>query len=442
MLSTAIQYDHLVAFVRLFKYLHRFTLTSRTSFIFAPSSLSLTLAFLSSNTTTLLLAHPFTMSGSKRLADTLSSVDTDNPIELHHEAQKRQKREIESFAQFLDTHIPSQLLPPRPSKYLASQANDRLLLAAEYGIDIKDIRIGMDFLPEWDGLCWDPTKEDLDMHIQTRLLDYEVSREVRFLRNQLIAAGNNRLKQAVELGLDVGDLFVNSDLLPSWGTPQEWHEAMTGVHPAEGTETEDSCTLSPASEYFSAMDSPSPEPVEDRDDDIYESTDDTSTTSYDTEDDPIDDVILLDNFVSPNPSYHESPRRDIENIFHGAEIVGAPAGYGDVDLEVYVLDGDDSDLDDMPELEMAVDRAGFEFYYDTAEAVDVEVPGVDVRCSLDVPGLQEEEVDVEMTTDEQHQEIVNIDALNMEYPGYDKPPVSDEEPLAMLTDSESHSEEE
>lgn len=348
----------------------------------------------------------------------MSSVAPTEPVDPQDEVIKKRKLEVESFAKFLDSHIPSQLLPVKPSKYLVAQANRRLALAVAEHIDIKEIRIGGDYLPEWSGFAWDPEVEDLGFNIQTRLMDYEASKEVRFLRNELIALGNKRLEQAVDLGLATRDLFFGDDLLPCW---------------RDGSPTSDD-----AEDYISA--SPSPEPFttqtteeispDDTDGDEDTSSYSSCSCSSDSETDSIADVISLGNFVDPEPFYDEvdscaydSDRvyTGTEHIFHDAEVVGAPQGFADVDLEVYILDGDDSDLDDMPEMEMGVDRFDYELYHSTDEAVDIDLSGVEVRCSSDLPGLEEklqhESIDVEMADQpRRHMVKVNMPDIDLSCP--------------------------
>lgn len=395
------------------------------------------------------------MSGIKRPAE--MSCDHPPADGAPDEARKKRKLELASFTQFLNTHVPAHLLPAQPSAYLAAQGNRRLATAAEKGIAVADLRIGMDYLPEWQGgPCWDAEEEGLGVHVQARLLDYEASREVRFLRNQLISIGNKRLEEAAALGIGVGQLFIGSDLLPSWVEAGHANEdVVLEMVSNDGDDDDDdddemedethSQAGSVGSEDFSEESSVTLASLtsdDDDDDELDGFTDDTSTTSSNTDDDPFDDVIYLDNLIHPDPTYEEPDYCGDEHFFHNAEIVGAPAGFGNVDLEVYLVDDDDSDLEHMPEVEMGIDRAGYEYYYDTDEAIDVEIPAVDVRCALDLPGVEEhlpQAVDDDMTAGVNgHQDkTVNTQDLTIEYPGYAEPPVSDNE-----TDMDDYSEEE
>jgi hypothetical protein len=384
------------------------------------------------------------MPGTKRPAE--MSCDHPPTDGAQEEANKKRKLELASFTQFLNTHVPAHLLPSQPSEYLAAQGNRRLAMAAEKGLAVADLRIGMDYLPEWQGgPCWDAEEEGLGVHIQARLLDYEASREVRFLRNQLISIGNKRLEEAAALGMGVGRLSIGSDLLPTWVEAGAADEDVVVEMIEDDAEMEDDDSHSQAgsvdSEDLSAQSSITLESLTSDNVELDGFTDDSSTTSSDTDDDSFDDVIYLDNPIHPNPTYEDPDYCGDEHIFHNAEIVGAPVGFGDVDLEVYLVDDGDSELEHMPEIEMGIDRAGYEHYHDTDEAIDVEIPGVDVRCTLDLPGSEErlqQAVNEGVTgTNEHRGKTVGGQDLSMKYPGYAEPRVSDNE-----TDMDDYSEEE
>lgn len=105
----------------------------------------------------------------------------------------------------------------------------------------------------------------------------------------------------------------------------------------------------------------------------------TSSSQLSHHDSDFDDVISLSNFVSPEAYYSEDEDDcDDVSILHDIDVVG---GGSDV-LEVYIVE-DDEDVADLPELEMGVDDAGFQIYYDDDETVDVEIPSLDVRCLFD-----------------------------------------------------------
>lgn len=50
-----------------------------------------------------------------------------------------------------------------------------------------------------------------------------------------------------------------------------------------------------------------------------------------------------------------------------------------------MVEFDDEDLDDLPEVEMGVDREAFEHHCCAEEAIDVEMDECEVRCSVDFP---------------------------------------------------------
>jgi hypothetical protein len=53
---------------------------------------------------------------------------------------------------------------------------------------------------------------------------------------------------------------------------------------------------------------------------------------------------------------------------------------------------DDEELDDLPEVEMGVNREAFEHHCCADEAIDVEMDGCEIRCSADFPAQDSEGV--------------------------------------------------
>lgn len=65
-------------------------------------------------------------------------------------------------------------------------------------------------------------------------------------------------------------------------------------------------------------------------------------------------------------------------------------------------------MDDLPEIELGVDRAAFEYHCDIDEAVDIEAEGFVIRCSdIPVEGPEDEIVD-EIMTEPQSQATVVV----------------------------------
>ncbi|KAH0493474.1 hypothetical protein TgHK011_000142 [Trichoderma gracile] len=116
----------------------------------------------------------------------------------------------------------------------------------------------------------------------------------------------------------------------------------------------------------------------------------------------------MNNAVDPQPEYSESDD-EAPHILHDVEVVGCREGHPDIDLEVYVME-DDSDVDDLPELELAIDGDAFAYYFGDDGAVEVEIPGMELRCSLDVPpDTSSDDGDADMEDYEDYEEEVNDD---------------------------------
>lgn len=259
---------------------------------------------------------------------------------------------------------------------------------------------------------WDPQRESLHCAIQDRLMDVEVSSTLGdVLRKDLIEKGNRKLEEARQLGLGIEDITIGKGLLATWDIPTSTQETAYGLEtPPEETSTEttvqDSSVFgqaeTPESEIIttsSANEAPnSPEIVYDSSS-TYDSCSDFSSSSggnsSSTEDDEeVDDVIHMNNVVSIQPEYSESDD-EAPHILHDVEVVGGFEGHPDVDLEVYLVE-DDDEAEDLPELELAIDGDAFIHYFGDDGLMEVEIPGMDLQCSLDVPPDQSDEGDDNM----------------------------------------------
>lgn len=111
----------------------------------------------------------------------------------------------------------------------------------------------------------------------------------------------------------------------------------------------------------------------------------------------------MNNAVNPQPEYSESDD-EAPHILHDVEVVGCREGHPDIDLEVYLVE-EDSDVDDLPELELAIDGDAFAYYFGDDGAVEVEIPGMDLRCSLNMPpDASYDDGDADMEDYDDHEE--------------------------------------
>lgn len=256
---------------------------------------------------------------------------------------------------------------------------------------------------------WDPQRESLHCAIQDRLMDVEVSSTLGdVLRKDLIEKGNRKLEEARQLGLGIEDITIGKGLLATWNDLASTQETVYGLEtpPEEkstGTTVQGSSVIgqaeTPESDIItisSATEAPnSPEIVYDSSS-TYDSCSDFSSSGGDnsssTEDDEeVDDIIHMNNVVNIQPEYSESDD-EAPHILHDVEVVGGFEGHPDIDLEVYLVE-DDEEIEGLPELELAIDGDAFIHYFGDDDIVEVEIPGMDLQCSLDVPPDQSDEGD-------------------------------------------------
>ncbi|KAL7795103.1 hypothetical protein V8C37DRAFT_401215 [Trichoderma ceciliae] len=369
------------------------------------------------------------MASSKRTVIELSSGSDDyNPLvtrrrKIRRRSTKPQLQRLETdaddsedqptFAEFLARALPSKLIASDVAEYIERESNIRLEAARQDGIVLDNVFIGRDCLPTWIGMQWDPEKESLHCAIQDRLLDLEVSNILGdVLRKELIDKGNRKLEEARQLGVDIENITIGKGLLATWDMPGTGHRL--GVPLEEQPNFEDDLayadlgqsrleTAIPESSAFSKGETPESEACSEYtvtavpnspsiaydSSSTYDSCSDFSSSSSTEDEEEFDDIIYMNNTVDPQPHYSESDD-EAPHILHDAEIVGGPEGYSDVDLEVYLAD-DDEDIEQLPELELAIDGEAFTYYFDDYGAVDVEIPGTDLLCSLDIPQDQSDE---------------------------------------------------
>lgn len=95
----------------------------------------------------------------------------------------------------------------------------------------------------------------------------------------------------------------------------------------------------------------------------------------------VNDEIEASNIFNPEPSYDSDDSDDEEpNIFHGAQVMGVPAQHSIVDLEVYFAE-DEDEVQDLPQMELAIDQESYEHYFGTDGAIDLEVVGGRLICT-------------------------------------------------------------
>ncbi|KAL2670648.1 hypothetical protein Neosp_014436 [[Neocosmospora] mangrovei] len=105
---------------------------------------------------------------------------------------------------------------------------------------------------------------------------------------------------------------------------------------------------------------------------------DTDVDTDSSDSDGFDDQVSVDNYLSDEPYYSEYDEE--LNVLHGAQIAGLTSFHSRIDLEVFLAE-DEDEVEDLPEMQMAIDRDSFEHHFGTHGAVDVELQGARLRCT-------------------------------------------------------------
>lgn len=321
---------------------------------------------------------------------------------------------VEEFRNFLENAIPVLIAHPDLREYVIREANRRLEQAKDEGVALRDISIGEDCLPTWPGLSWDPQVESLHCVLQSRLMDYQASRDLgRALRVDIIRKGNLKLQHAVLSGVSTNEISFGDRLLPVWtknsasdttNDSEVQNSSSSFVDDdSDGSSTapdslgdhssifdRDSQGSSDLPTAFDTSGSNNLDPNNWSSDSDSDSDSDSNSDSDDSEF-PIEQTIVMNNFLNPEPEYSEPGTPT--NILHGARLLnlGANGEETEVDLEVYVVDDEDEDiLDELHEVELAIDRQAYEYHFDTTEAVDVAIPEMEICCvSSDSESVEE-----------------------------------------------------
>ncbi|KAF7542481.1 hypothetical protein G7Z17_g11529 [Cylindrodendrum hubeiense] len=367
------------------------------------------------------------MNATKRCAQEISSADDANPIdEVTPPLRKAPRRygspssqstmrdgnnspREQSFAEFLANTVPVALIDPEVLEFLVYQSNVRLNLAKREGISITEISIGDDCLPVWPGFTWDPAVESLHSAIQHRLADLEIAQGLgNLVRNDVIYKGNRKLNEARQSGVQLEGIVIGNGLLPVWGDDTVQHQGSEhgGSEVDELSHITNNLCLSTSSTCVeSASDatmatlvdseaSRSPVVLTSPGSFDSDSSDSDSDSGFDSDAENIPPrqedngifAIPLNNHVHDQVYYSEDD--DALNVVHDVEVIGSPRGRSIVDLEVFVAD-DDDEVYDLPEMELVIDREGFEYWHNTDEAIDIEVPGTELRCTGEIISIEE-----------------------------------------------------
>ncbi|KAF5614923.1 uncharacterized protein FTJAE_13533 [Fusarium tjaetaba] len=288
---------------------------------------------------------------------------------------------VQNMAQRLTEIVLLNLMTADFKNHIFYNSNRRLEEAKQKGITLSDISIGDDCLATWTDRTWDPDTASLHDFLQEDALNLLEAQEASVMG----AAADEANAFLLESNGD-DDGSINEDTHSLEATPLN-------------NETEDT-----KSDRLMDIDD-----AETTDSD-EESDSDMESVVAGNGDDLANDQIETSNIFDPEPSYDDPDDYDEPNIFHGAQVMGVPAQHSIVDLEVYLAE-DEDEVQDLPQLELAIDQESYEHYFGTDGAIDLEIVGGRLVCTGE---LFEE--DQEMTLDDvaDHMEVLSLTASDDE----------------------------
>ncbi|KAF4960953.1 hypothetical protein FGADI_603 [Fusarium gaditjirri] len=280
---------------------------------------------------------------------------------------------LQNVAQQLSNILLLNLVTADFKNHIFYNSNRRLEEAKQKGITLNDIYIGDDCLATWTGRTWDPDTESLHDALQGDALNLLEAQEASIM--------GAAAEEAIPFLLDYNEGGENH------GSPGgSIHDDIdTSERTLVNVDTEDS-----DNDTLMVID----------DADITDSNDDSDSDMESVvignDDDIVNDEIETSNIFDPEPSYDDPDNDDDDepNIFHGAQVMGAPAQHSIVNLEVYIAE-DDDEIRDLPQMGLAIDQESYEHYFGTDGAIDLEIVGGRLICTGE---LFEE--DQEMTLDD------------------------------------------
>ncbi|KAL6900369.1 hypothetical protein GGI43DRAFT_427466 [Trichoderma evansii] len=294
------------------------------------------------------------------------------------------------------------LIAPDIATYIRNESNNRFRAGVQQRVNLVDVFFGDDCFPTWLAMGWSQEEEDYHIWIQNRLLDINASSRVGdFIRNNLRDKCNEKLDEAIALGLALADIRMGEKLLPEWdqsaveasipvtAQPVEDHwedssERNILTFGADAVRAHTESTVSKESTTaLSEQDSRSESSI--TSDSDSSSSDDVSSDDKNQGGEPVDDryIMFTGGDPQPLPSRYSESDGEAPHILFGVEIVGGPNGTYEVDMEVYQAE-DDSDVDELPEVELAVDATHYEFFFPVKDAVDANLPGMNLECKLEL----------------------------------------------------------
>ncbi|RBR18728.1 hypothetical protein FVER53590_07462 [Fusarium verticillioides] len=273
--------------------------------------------------------------------------------------------EAQNMAQRLTEILLLNLMTADFKNHIFYNSNRRLEEAKQKGITLSDISIGEDCLATWTDRTWDPDTASLHDSLQEDALNLLEAQEASVMGAAADEANAFLLERN---GDDDGSIHEDTDTLEATPLNNETEDTkndrLMDIDDAETTDCDE------------------------------ESDSDMESVVAGNGDDLANEEIETPNIFDPEPSYDDPDDYDEPNIFHGAQVMGVPAPHSIVDLEVYLAE-DEDEVQDLPQLELAIDQESYEHYFGTDGAIDLEIVGGRLVCTGE---LFEE--DQEMTLDD------------------------------------------
>ncbi|KAI6778600.1 uncharacterized protein J7T54_003379 [Emericellopsis cladophorae] len=311
----------------------------------------------------------------------LTEEDSDQPEDA--EIVQARNARLDEFRGFTSTSFPALMLPVETRLALIETGHRRLGIAREQKIMLVDLYIDEHCLPMWSTFYWDPQEISLHDHLQERFAAVDLVRNIgEPLQSDLVVKANQKLDVARDLGLTIDDIKIGDDLLPCpcWGPRSPIPDASKSFEHEEGVGGEIYGDTEDEKRPWSPMSEENDSDVGLNHNALVNDSEDGTVSSTDGEEDE---------------SYYSDATSPL-NIFHDAIIADAPDGVEwEVDLEVYLAHEDDLDVANLPEIELALDRDGYEYHFETSEAIDVAAD-FQMTCSINAPEIELETYEEDM----------------------------------------------
>ncbi|KAF5579975.1 hypothetical protein FPCIR_10805 [Fusarium pseudocircinatum] len=294
---------------------------------------------------------------------------------------------VQNMAQRLTEILLLNLMTADFKNHIFYNSNRRLEEAKQKGITLSDISIGDDCLATWTDRTWDPDTASLHDSLQEDALN--------LLEAQEASVMGAAAEEAIPFLLEHNEEDEHHSY-PEGGIHED-SDSSEGTFVNLVPEDSDNDTLM-VTDHAESTDSDE------------ESDSDMESTVTGNDDDLANNEIETSNIFDPEPSYDDPDDYDEPNIFHGAQVMGVPAQHSIVDLEVYLAE-DEDEVQDLPQLELAIDQESYEHYFGTDGAIDLEIVGGRLICTGE---LFEEDQEVTLDDVADDMEVLSLTASDDE----------------------------